>query len=572
MLIANGSRRLVIGTIAPVIAAACVWVCANAQSPATDAPWPIRLGMRAIALSQRIPTQDRVVLVPDEATFLDEIGRWSPNGRWPVLIEDSVYTPMFIRAFAPKQVARRTERAPAPADAAALRHAIDASVTRALGGDAATQSPLQALQALGLPPVGLAAYSTTDPAFVAAAALAAGRGLLPVPIEGNFGAINDQLDAKTFAALDHAVTDAFVSTQLPYAQMGDTLDAFVLCRNAAHATALDLSTARVPTAQGMPPIQPGEPFSVTDALCRAPSGARYAVCGHIFGTSARAAYAAMSSLFLQRSTIWAIDSYGASAPPMQSFRVEGMDTGLQAAGFTALVRWGEQAHLPAWREWLAKGFDCDVLLLNSSGNADFFDLGMPGKTPPSSCGAPGDIPVLTRPLALSMVHSFSLQQPDQRDTIGGRWLDGGAYAYVGSVHEPYIFAFVAPGALMEQLANGVPFGVAARVWEGPFSLSWRLALLGDPLMMCIAPKGLPPAPRKPATPLIPGQIDVVANCRALLSRCKDDVKGDATLTAMKELAAAGQDRLLLQLWNIVSSKPWAARCASGSGRWWRSIT
>ena len=530
---------------------------AQAETP----PWPARLGMRAVTLQQRVPVQDRVVLVPDEATFLAEIAKWSPAGRWPVLIEDPVYAPMFLRAFAPKQVVRCTERAKPPADGAAVRQAVDGAVTRAFGGDPAQTSPLQAMQAGGFAPLGLAAYSTDDPALVAAVALAAGRGLVPVAIEGNFGAPNDQLDAAAFASLDKAVFDAFASTQLPFGEMGDALDALVLCRNVAHSTALDPATSKVPSVQGMPPIKPGDPFALTDALCRTPAGDRYAVCGAIHGPAARCAYSAMSSLFLQRRVIWAIDSYESANEMFRRFGVDGLDTGLSNAGFAAMMRSGEQARLAAWRELAAKGFDCDMLFVNSSGNADFFDLGTPGQTPPSSCAAPGDVPVLTRPLALSLVHSFSLQQPADRETVGGRWIDDGVYAYAGSVHEPYLFAFVPPAELLQELANGVPFGVAARIWQGPFASSWRIALLGDPLMTCIAPKGMPTPPRIAPTPIVPGQVDVVAQCRALLAKCKGDTKGDATLAAMKELAAAAQDRLVAELWKLSSGQPWSGRVA-----------
>lgn len=535
----------------------------SAQGDASQAPpaWPTRLGMRVMTVQRSAPVQDRLVLVPDAATFVDEIGRWSPAGRWPVLIEDPILAPMFIRAFTPAHVIRRTDRVAAPADPAALARSIEAAVVRAFGGDPSKQTCAQSMQARGIEPLGLAAYSANDLSFVGAVALAAGRGLLPVALEGNFGATNDQLDPAAFAALDAAVQQAFASAQLPFAEMGDALDALVICRSVAHATSLDLATARIPSAQGMPAIKPGEPFAVTDALCRTPQGGRYAVCGTIEGGAARAAYASMCSLFLQRSVVWAIDSYDPGDPRAAAFQVEGLDSGLREAGFTCMVRSGAAAHLPQWREWLASGFDCDLLFLNSSGNADFFDLGAPGRTPPSSCGAPGDIPALSRPLALSMVHSFSLQQPATRETIGGRWLDGGAYAYAGSVHEPYLFAFVPPAQFLERLANGVPFGVASRVWEGPFALPWRISLHGDPLMPCIAPKGMPAPPRAAPTPMMPGEVDLVASCRALLARCKGDAKGDATLAAMRELAVAGQDRLAVQLWKLSAGQPWAVRVA-----------
>jgi hypothetical protein len=130
--------------------------------------------------------------------------------------------------------------------------------------------------------------------------------------------------------------------------------------------------------------------------------------------------------------------------------------------------------------------------------------------------------VLSKPLALHMIHSFSLQQPDSVETLGGRWLQSGVYAYIGSVHEPYLPAFVPPLQVLERMVNAVPFVVAARQWDGPFSMPWRINTIGDPLMLCAAPKGVPPLVRVPATPVVPGQVDVLANCRTLLLKAKGD--------------------------------------------------
>jgi hypothetical protein len=202
-----------------------------------------------------------------------------------------------------------------------------------------------------------------------------------------------------------------------------------------------------------------------------------------------------------------------------------------------------------------------MLFMNTSGNADFFDLGVPGQTTAANRGGPGDIPVLSRPLALHMIHSFSLQQAANRETLGGRWLDAGAYAYVGSVHEPYLPAFVPPRQVLERLINAVPFAVAARQWDGPFALPWRVQVLGDPLMLCAAPKGIPTAERIPPTPMLPGEVDVFAACKTALERTKNDRDGTATAQAIRELVHAGRDQVAAQLWQISATQPWAARVA-----------
>ena len=554
------SLRLRVAAALPAIGLFVSTAASQGSAPPQAESWPVALGLRVATIERRAPVEDRVVLVPDEATFLDELSRWSPKARWPILIEDDIYAPMFVRTFAPKRIVRRTDRVPAPQDAAALKVAIDRAVTRAFGGDPNAQSPAQAMEAARMSPTGVAAYTQSDSAFVAAAALAAGHGMLPLQLDGNFGAPNDRLDASTFGKLDAAVSQLFASTQLPYQAMGDTLDALALCRSTGLQATPDLPPDRVPTLPGVPAVKPGEPVATTDALCRGADGQRYAVVGCIFGSAPRTAFMAMGSLFLARTSLLAVDCYG-DVQQFAAYGLSGISDGLGQAGFQVTECIGTEARLPAWRDRLLAGFNSDLLFMNSSGNADFFDLGVPGQTTAANRGGPGDIPVLVKPLALHMIHSFSLQQPANRETLGGRWLEAGVYAYVGSVHEPYLPAFVQPRQVLERLINAVPFAVAARQWDGPFAVPWRVQVLADPLMLCAAPKGIPVAERIPPTPLLPGEVDVFAACKAALERTKNDRDGSATALAIRELVLVGRDPAAAQLWSLSAAQPWATRVA-----------
>jgi hypothetical protein len=541
-------------------------------------PWFIQLGQRVALVHQRMAVEDRVVLVPDEATFLDEITKWRlslsaqdqipgrtppdpTRGCWPVLIEDPVYTPMFIRAFKPKQVIRRTERAAPLTDDAAVATAIDTAVVRVWLGDPATQKPKDALLAQRQTPPGLAGFAASDPAWVAAAALAAGRGLIPAAIPGDFGGPNGQLDAATFARLNQAVTDAFAATGMSYQGVGDELDAIALCRATAQKAVIDVPPAQRPSGPGMPPVNPAEPVAVTDALCRDADGKRYAYCGAIFGTAPQAAYAAMSSMFLRRSDVLCVDSYSDAPSQFARYGFQPAREVMQRGGWQSRLFTGVEALLGAWRQRAATGLSCDVMFVNTSGNADFFDLGTPGKTPASNQGGPGDIPVLSRPLALSWIHSWSLTAPGSRDTIGGRWLEHGVYAYVGSVQEPYLVGFVPPVVCIELLVNLTPFAVAARYMDGPFALPWRIATLGDPLMLCAGPQVWSPPARIAPTPMVPGQENAMDRCRDLLEKARQDVDGAATASAMQALSAIGQDAIAAGLWKLAAVQPWAARVA-----------
>ena len=510
-------------------------------------------------MEAKIPTLDRVVLVKDEASFLDEISHWRLEARWPVLIEDDILAPQFIRAFKPAQVVRRVEKAPNVDDPAVLKAAIENAVSSAWNTATPKSSPLEAITAQTYTPPGIAIMDTSDPAWVAGVALAAGRGLVPVFIPGNFGGANDVLAADQFDKLSKAVDQCFVSTGLSYGQLGDALEGAVLCKTTAQKTILNVSDALRPSARGMPAINPADPVAVTDALCRNTDGSRYAFCGAIFGTSTYCAYAAMSSLFLSRNSIGAFNSY--QSADFAKYGFTELAQKLLEAGYTTKIWTGATAHILDWRQMLSHGFDSDVLFLNSSGNSDFFELGTPGKTPMKERAAPGDIPILSKPLVLHMIHSWSLTAPMSHASIGGRWLESGVYAYVGSVQEPYLPAFSPPAEIMARCVNFVPYLIASRVWEGPFALPWRVATLGDPFMLIQAPKSFTPSARKAPPPPVPGQEEVLANCKKLLVQSKEDKEGTASIAALRELIQLGQDKSATQFWTLCAVKSFAPRVA-----------
>ena len=77
-----------------------------------------------------------------------------------------------------------------------------------------------------------------------------------------------------------------------------------------------------------------------------------------------------------------------------------------------------------------------------------------------------------------------LLPPDDGKTVGGRWLERGVYAYVGSVDEPYLEAFVTPRLLTNRLQMLTPFLIAAREIAAP---PWKITTIGDPLMTILKP-------------------------------------------------------------------------------------
>ena len=526
----------------------------DAPAPSQPMPWFTKLGTRALDVELRLGVVDRVVLVPDEATYLDELSKWTRKDRWPVLLvgggdpEDAADAARFIRAFRPSQVLRRPSVGAAPA-ASALPAACDAVIARAWDGDP-KDGAVKALQASKLVPPGIVVASAADPAWTAAVALAAGRGQPLLWIDAGGSGPDAVLSTDAFRTLDAAVREAFKGSGLSYAALGDDLDALTLCR--ALPGRVDLPAP----PGGRNPQLPKDvaPLSLTDSLCRNDDGSRYAFVGQVFGGGARSAYVAMCSLFLRRADAWMFDGYAQRQGGMfAAYGFGDVSPFLTQAGLRARAWQGADGTLAAWRSILPKGVDADLLFVNSSGHADLFEM------EPKAQAWSTDIPVLRRPVLLSMIHSFSLQYPGSAWTIGGRWLDHGAYAYVGSVHEPFLTAFVPPVTVAQRLAALTPFLVASRQWPGdPIPQAWRVATLGDPLVTLPSPKLLAMVPpRIAASAPADGCVDLRAEARAALERTKAADAGalpDEFRTAMRDLALAGDDAVAAQLWKVAKAK------------------
>ncbi len=528
-------------------------------APLPPPPWWSKIGLRALDIETRLPVLDQVVLVRDEASYIAEIARWTPKSRWPVLFEDDAFAPRFIRAFHPSVVLRRAPAADAaPADPAARRAAIEAAIVRAWDGIPGTDTIDGAFKKRKLVPVGLVAASASDPAWTAALALAAGRGQpiawIEQPLGGTPGSV---IDASAFALLDTSVRKAMEETGRSWSALGDDLETFTLCRNAA----LKVTLASPPGGRNPQLPQDAAPLSLTDALCRQPDGSRYAFAAQIFGDRTRAASMAMCSLFLARNDIWMFDGYAnRSGSGFALYGFERTSPVFLEQGFTTRAWSGKEGTLPAWRALLYGGIKPDVLFLNSSGNADFFELGSTAMT------WAVDVPVLQKPMALSMVHSFSLQSADDPSTVGARWLDHGVYAYAGSVQEPFLNAFIPPQLIAQRLGGYAPFLIATRQWQGDMLPQvWRIATLGDPLMTLLAPKTQKMLPGRLPAALGDDYSDVRAGARAALERVKSATQAPvaeaALAEAIRDMVMVGDDGVAVQIWQLARRRSPAAAAA-----------
>ena len=510
-----------------------------AQGPPEKPHWAITLGMRVEHLQRAIPTLDRVVLVPDTATYIDELARWSPAARWPVLIEDQHFASMFIRRFGPAQVVRRTAVEHGTRNARVTRDALEAVVIRSWGGDPAVDSIPAVFERHGYTPPGVVIASTADSAWTAAVALAAGRGQPIAWLDGSFGRPNQLLEADDFAALRNAVDTLVAAAGYPHAAIGDAIETITLCRDIG---------GRVNIA---PNANAPEIRAVTDLLGRSAGGRRYAYTGWIFGDRIRCAYTAMCSLFLDRSIVGLYNTYDEP----QVVRVYGMTEAarlLTERGFDVTTWDVPDTTLDRWLNILPRGWATDVLVMNSGGNPDYFVL----SDKRAHCG---DVPVLNVPLALHFTHSFSLKAPENLNTIGGQWLAHGVYAYIGSVDEPRLPGFVPPKIFADRCRNLVPFLIAGRKWDD--SPAWKINTLGDPLMIC-RPPSLGAIARLPAADVTAlDAVDLGEHVKTLMRRAAQDETGDAIAEAVATLDLLGKDSVAIKMWQLAARRDLAPSAA-----------
>lgn len=518
-------------------------------------PWQAQLGVRSFQVQMRLQVIDKVVLVPDGATYLDEISHWSLRGRWPVLIEDEFFAPLFVRAFKPSKVIRRTSIGTLPDAEDQRRAAARMAVTRAWtipGGDVTPTTPAEAFASVRMDPLGIVLTEMHDPAWPAAVALAAGHGQALNWIDGAFGTPNSTMTAVQLQELSALVESVARSTGLPFNGLGDVIDAVTICR------ALPGKAIAPTGAQWAPPkvtpVKEGEAIAVTDALCRNADGSRWAIAAWVFGSEVRSAYMAMSSLFLSPRTVWMMNTYPSDGEWGQYGVTEAV-TMLNADGYQTTEYSGVQTSQFAWLNLLMGGFKPDVLFMNTMGNMDFFNVW--GAVPLH----PEDVPLLDHPMAMHLIHSWSLTAPESRETVGGRWLEHGVYAYSGSVYEPFLGAFVQPRLVARRMSSFVPFLIAARASGTPVDATWRITLIGDPLMVIPSPsQPVPPRATTVTVNASAGESDVRESARLALVAAKTSNDPNDYARALRDVVVCGDDALAIQLWSVASAK--SVECAS----------
>ncbi|MCZ6677214.1 MAG: hypothetical protein O7E52_08185 [Candidatus Poribacteria bacterium] len=501
-----------------------------------------KLGIRSLQVELSFPLIDRVVLVPDAATYLDELSKWSIGGRWPVLIEDDFLTPMFLRRFRPEEIIVRDSVGEWKGHTAGKRAGLEKIVVGSWGGDPDSQSITETFAAQGYSPPGVIVTSVLDPAWTAAIALAAGRGQPLLWLDGQFGKPNATLDDAQARRLRKRVEDLIIESGLPYQVIGDAIDTLTICRSMAGKVRIQIpDNQRVP----VPEKYREGPIALTDYLSRREDWSRYAFTGWIFGSEIRCVYVAMCSLFLPRESIALINTYP-DQDTWKSYVMGKAADSLREQGFDVLHTQGAAAGKAPWMESLASGFGRDILIMNSKGNAGDFHLS-------DGVATAIDVPVCSVPTVVHFTHSWSMRSPANSATVAGRWIDHGAYAFVGSVHEPLLSAFVPPDKLAGRLVGMAPFLVACRWWteDGILVRPCRINTFGDPLMTFPSPNRV--KRQRIQQPAAYGR-KLADRTRTLMGLIQTKPSGDVYRNAVKSLVLLGRDDLAIQLWRLAEQQ------------------
>jgi hypothetical protein len=458
-----------ITTSVVLAASACAWATTGAQpavpgepsaaAPATSGAQPagVQLGHRAAAVDLSVVALPMVEIAPDTGAYLAALGRWSlERGTWPVLMDDGTDRARediarFVRAFQPERVVRLAPMG--EVDEAELEPRASTTM-RLVWGAREGQLLETRWTEVNLRPCGVVVANAVDPAWTAAMALALGRGQPMVWVMAPLGAPGGQTEAPVVDDINAQVRTALAKMPWTFEDLGDDIDAITVCM------ALGGRVVNAPGGKG--------PLALSDMFGRE-GDAQWAWGGWIFGSHASAAYTAMCSLFLRVDSAWMFDAYGAKYP--EQFACAQALPLFQRVGTPVELIDPRAARLDTWRRETVGGVDAGLIHVNSAGHYNWFQLA-------DTNAWASEVPMLLRPALVSFTHSFSAQYVNGPSSISGRWLEEGAFGYIGAMDEPSLGGFVPPNVLVARLVAGGAWGYAPRLDGSP---PWKVQVIGDPL-------------------------------------------------------------------------------------------
>ncbi len=498
----------------------------------------LNLGQRAATTRAIASIFTTVIIVEDDRSFLSALQTWTPASRFPILFDDGSsiaheHNARFVRAYQPQQILRY--KVPQDDDTSknlSLEHIVAQtwSTPQASDSDSPNLPPslTDHYSTLNHTPLGIVVTDPDDPARLAGAALASAYGQLLITTKLSSNPVG-VLHYKRAQAINTQIINAAKASGYDWRALGDDLDAITLCASMPARTRIN-EKLWVATSDLLGRIIPD-----TDPQRAIKNAPRWAWASQIMGSTSQTVYAAMCSLFLEPSSAFLFDGYPNSEPWNQYDATLASQLLVQARFKTELFD-SPTNSARTWKTRATRSVDAQIILINSKGNADFFDL------EPGRCN-PGDIPQLQTPAVLHMVHSWSATRPTDRNTVAGRWLERGAFAYIGSVQEPYLQAFVKTPGIAVRMASGVPWGAVGRLWNpatGASDTVWKIATLGDPLWTIAHPGKR-----------ISTALPITTNTTSLSADMKQALHAGDYAQALSLLTLMGRDQDALRLINSI---------------------
>ncbi len=499
-----------------------------------------RAGLRSSFLAQAMQVMPVVVIVENPSSYLDAISGWEGQIRYPVLYDDGTdlsreNVARFVRAFEPDEVVRVSKEGLRQLGSSTQerQEAIGSALAAAISdGEPDWEASLNAIKDSGIISPGVVVIDPMDQHWAAGLAIAAGR-IQPMIFMKGPQSESRELTPGQAEAINQAIVQGLIRLGRSYKEIGDETDAVTL----AFRSGIKIKTG------------PGDRDRVatTDRIGRNDSsagGLRWAWCGQFFGSTSATVYQAMCSLFLPIESAFIWDGYPSTG---EWDRYDGTkaESVLADAGFETELFDEPRNSLAGFRSRGDSGpVDASLIMMNTKGAAVYYDL--PGSA--EGIGKPGDLPLLSKPSALHIVHSFSLSLPYNDKTVGGRWLDRGVYLYAGSVDEPFLTGFVPTPLVASRLLGKMHFAGAVHYDDGQ---AWKVAVIGDPLK-AVGPCGS----RMESTPEAIAQWAEQVGGEALSQRAKDHLKAGRYSEAMEDFVLVNRDDAVVRLARaLIDDKP-----------------
>lgn len=403
---------------------------------------------------ESVPSDSKpIIIVPDTKTFVYYISAWSQDERFPVFVGMDTYAEKFAAVYNngnnyfkyvdAKEIGALTKRT----IYRALLASFGTDTLDTLADDGSAADLKSYFSSNNIVPEGIVLTDLSSPELFGGLALAAYHGqlldFLRIPTPPLIGPYSE--DTKELIRKD--ILRMLDGWGFEYRGLGKGIDAITL--------AVDM------------PIKYGGGMSLDDAINRlTPDSTRcYAYTGRLMDLGkGLAVYQAMCSLFLDTNRALFFDKW-----PQQWGRTLKLGCYEIRRHIPAVVL---RDDLEKWHAALGVKNTYDLIFVNAAGYPHEW-----------TGGTVDDIPD-SLPVAVNFSHSSSANDPSNPDTIAGRWLINGAFAYYGSISEPYADSFNTSYNIVRRLNEGMPFARAAAeksTLPKNRAKPWKLIFIGDPL-------------------------------------------------------------------------------------------